>query len=276
MICCRAVQMSFSKTSIRMPDLSGLTVVITRPRLQAQVLEDLITANGGTAVLFPVIEIVAPTDPGPLMARLNRLDEFDIAIFISANAVTDGMKFIQTAGGLPATLQLAVVGDATARALAKSGHPADIHPKNKFNSEALLAVEEMNNVAGKNIIIFRGDGGRELLADTLRARGANVEYAECYQRVKPDIDVSNLMNHWQNNDIDAIVVMSNQGLRNLQEMVGKAGQPYLQDSQLVVISERTVKLAQQSGFSKQPLIATTASDQAVMEVLARLKGSAKR
>jgi len=258
-----------------MPDLSGLTVVITRPRLQAQALTDLITANGGTAVLFPVIEIVAPADPGPLMAQLNRLDECDIAIFISANAVTAGMKFVQAAGGLPTTLHLAVVGDATARALANSGYQADIHPKNKFNSEALLAVEEMNNVAGKKIIIFRGDGGRELLADTLRTRGASVEYAECYQRVKPDIDVSNLMNHWQNNDIDAIVVMSNQGIRNLQEMVGKAGQTYEQDSQLVVIRERTLKLAQQSGFSKQPLIATTASDQAVVEVLARLNKAGK-
>lgn len=254
-----------------MPDLSGLTVVVTRPCLQAQALTDLITASGGTAVSFPVIEIVAPVDPGPLVALLNRLNEFDIAIFISANAVTAGMEFVQAAGGLPATLQLAVVGDATARALAKSGHQADIHPKNKFNSEALLAVEEMNNVSGKKIIIFRGDGGRELLADTLRARGALVEYAECYQRARPDIDVSNLMNHWQNNDIDAIVVMSNQGLRNLQEMVGQAGQTYLHNSQLVIISERTLKLAQQSGFSKRPLIATTASDQAVMEVLAGLK-----
>ncbi|NOX44098.1 MAG: uroporphyrinogen-III synthase [Gammaproteobacteria bacterium] len=252
-----------------MPDLSGKTIVVTRPAHQSKELADLISANGGSAFLFPVMEILDPTDSEPLLKLIARLPDFDMAIFVSANAVRAAMKFIETRGELPATMKLAVVGDATARALASFGRVADIYPQTKFDSEALLAVEEMNNVSGKRIIIFRGDGGRELIADTLRQRGATVEYAECYQRVKPDNELTLLLSCLEQGQIDAIVVMSNQGLQNLWEMVGIQGQRDLQNCQLIVISGRTVELAEELGFLNKPKLASIASDQAILDVLGK-------
>ncbi len=257
-----------------MPDLSGKTIVITRPTHQSKELAALISTNNGSSILFPVFEIADPTDTRPLLKQIERLSEFDIAIFISANAVRAAMKFIEVSDSdhqLPATTRLAVVGNATAASLASFGRPADIFPQNKYNSEALLAVEEMINVSGKKIIIFRGDGGRELLANTLRERGATVEYAECYQRIKPDNDLTLLLLGLKKSKINAIVVMSNKGLQNLWEMVGPEGQSDLQKSLLVVISERTATLAGELGFAKKPMIAPIASDRAILEVLGQLE-----
>jgi len=256
------------------PDLSGKTIVITRPLQQASSLAELITASKGTPLLFPVMEIVDPTDTAPLLKLLERLSDFDIAIFISANAVRAAMKFIKLSGQNSATVftttKLAVVGNATAKSLASFGLPADIYPCDKFNSEALLAVDELQSVSAKKIIIFRGDGGRELLAKTLRERGASVEYAECYQRIKPATDVTLILAALKAAEINALVVMSNKGLLNLWEMVGVAGQSELQKCVLIVISKRTAVLAQELGFVKKPMIASIASDGAILDVLACL------
>lgn len=255
-----------------MPDLSGKTIVITRSTHQSKELADLISASNGRSILFPVFQIADPTDTRPLLKQIERLPEFDIAIFISANAVRAAMKFIEVGGRpLPATTRLAVVGNATATSLASFGRPADIFPQNKYNSEALLAVEEMINVSGKKIIIFRGDGGRELLANTLRERGAMVEYAECYQRTTPDNDLTPLLASLKKSKINAIVVMSNKGLQNLWNMAGPEGQSDLQKCLLIVISERTATLAGELGFTKKPMIATVASDRAILEVLGQLE-----
>lgn len=254
-----------------MPDFSGMNIVVTRPAHQSQSLVDYIRARDGNAILFPVIEIAEPLDPAPVIKLVEHLAEFDIAIFVSANAVNAAMKFIQAKGGLPESLKTAAVGYATVKALASYGLDADIYPIDRFNSEALLDTDELKEVSGKKIIIFRGDGGRELLAETLRQREASVTYAECYRRIKPDVDTSELMDYWRNDQINAIVVMSNNGLQNLWEMAGNEGQDYLQNSQLIVISDRTIQLAQQLGIKVLPMKAATASDQAVAEVLKKCK-----
>lgn len=248
--------------------------MVTRPRHQSKELSDLIIAKGGDAVLFPVIEIADPSDSTRLVSQIDRLADFSIAVFVSANAVRAAMTFIGASrafsNALPTTLKLAAVGNATAQTLVALGKQADIFPQNTFNSESLLAVEEMNNVAGKKIIIFRGDGGRELLATTLRERGATVEYAQCYQRVIPDNDLGLLLPQLENGDVDAIVVMSNQALQNLWQMVGIEGQQYLQNCLLIVISKRTITLAEALGFTKKPILAALASNQAVLTALGRI------
>lgn len=253
-----------------MHNLSGKTIVITRPTHQSKELAELIAASNGNPILFPVLQIADPVDTGPLLKLIARLSEFNIAIFISSNAVRAAMKFIHASSSIPATTRLAVVGNATAKSLALFGRPADIFPQNKYNSEALLAAEEMNNVSGKKIIIFRGDGGRELLANTLRERGASVEYAECYRRTQPDNDLTLLLPSLKKSKINAIVVLSNKGLQNLWDMVGPGGQGDLQKCLLVVISERTATLARQLGFVKKPMIAPIASDNAILDVLSQL------
>ena len=193
--------------------LAGLKIVVTRPREQAGYLAQEIAALGGHAVLFPLLEIEATPDSPELHDIIARLPQFDLAIFISPNAVRFGL---QTIGKLPPTLRLAAVGQGTARALHAASEQAVIAPQSQFDSEALLALPELHAVQNKKIVIFRGDSGRELLGDTLKARGAIVEYAGCYRRNKPIMNPDILFKQ----PLDALTVSSSEALRNLAEMPG--------------------------------------------------------
>ncbi len=261
--------------STHVPELTGLTVVVTRPQHQAQNLRSGLEAAGAYVILFPTLEILPPLDPQPCRALLDRIAEFDIAIYISPNAVEFGLRELARVGGLPSDIKIAAVGAGTARALTTAGHPVQLSPTESFNSEALLALDALNHVSGKNIIIFRGDGGRELLADTLRARGAHVEYAEVYRRAKPAIDTKPLLDAWAQNKLDAIVVTSNESLENLFELVGPAGCASLCNTQLFVASPRAVDLARKLGVAGAPVVVKPMSDDAIVQSLREFARSRK-
>ncbi len=251
----------------RRPGLENVRVLVTRPVQQAQRLCALIEGRGGQAVLYPVLEITEPEDPAALAHIIERLDDFDIAIFISVNAVNQALNLILAQRPLPLHLRLATVGMRTAQELEQFGLRADICPSERFNSEALLELAEMQEVAGKNIVIFRGEGGREFLADTLKQRGALVEYAQVYRRAKPQADCGRLMNILESGNIDIITVTSNEGLCNLFELAGAEGQPRLRRIPLAVISERTAMLARELGFNRPAYVSTAASDEALLEAI---------
>ena len=250
-------------------DLRGCTVVVTRPEHQAGNLCRLIQAAGGQVILFPVLAIAAPQDPQAVLAVLQRLAQFDLAVFISPNAVDYGLRYAAEVGGLPTHLQIAAVGAGTARALQAAGHPPTLVPEHDFNSEALLALAALQQMTGKTVVIFRGEGGREHLADTLRSRGAQVEYVQVYRREKPPVDSAVLIEAWARHGISSIVVTSNESLQNLFDLVGSEGQAYLRDTQLVLVSQRAVELAHRLGVRRAPLVAERAGDDAIVAALAK-------
>ncbi len=252
--------------------LAGLGIVVTRPAHQAEGLCRLIEADGGRAIRFPVLEIVEPRDTAPLLAAIDALERFHVAIFISPNAVERAMNLIRARrGGLPEGLLVAAIGRGSARALRTFGVEPHVYPRRRFDSEALLALPELapERLAGRRVVIFRGEGGREHLGDVLRARGAEVTYAEAYRRVRPRGDVGRLLKAWARGEIHAIVVTSGEGLRNLYDMVGKLGRAWLRATPLVVVSERMVQLAAELGFRHPPVVAEAASDEAILEALRR-------
>lgn len=229
--------------------LAGRGIVVTRPAEQARQLADLIRAAGGNPVLFPVLEILDSGDLQPLHALIDRLDEFDVAIFISPSAVNMAMNLITARRALPPRLRIAAIGRGSTRELKHFGVSDVIAPTRKFDSEALLGLPELAAVAGKRVVIFRGDGGRELLGDTLVARGAVLEYAECYRRGKPNSDAAPLLKAWARNELHAIVVTSSEGLRNLFDMVGKLGQSWLRKTPLFVTHARIAATARELGLA---------------------------
>ncbi|MDH3325617.1 MAG: uroporphyrinogen-III synthase [Gammaproteobacteria bacterium] len=247
--------------------LKGVGVLITRPEHQADDLCQSIESLGGTAIRFPVLQIEDIDDTTLFYSQIDRLDTFDIAIFISPNAVNKAISLVRARKKWPDNVKIAAVGKTSAKALDRLGLIADIFPSKKFNSEALLSLDEMQDVSGKNIIIFRGDGGRELLAETLKSRGATVEYAECYKRSKPKTDVSALLKHWARGEVNIIVTTSNEGLHNLYDMVGQLGRQWLTKSPVIVISDRGADLAMQLGFKHRPIVSSLASDEAIVNTL---------
>jgi uroporphyrinogen-III synthase len=247
--------------------LAGVRVLVTRPRDQAENLARLIEACGGEAIRFPVIEIVEPQNTQAIQAVIDRLKEFSLAIFISPNAVNRAMKRIQAHGGLPPGLRIACVGQGSARELKNFEVENLIVPPDRFDSEGLLAMPELNAVKGKRIVIFRGEGGRELLGDTLKSRGAEIEFAECYRRVRPNADATPLLRRGEHGEIDIVSVTSVDGLHNLFDMVGEAGQRWLIRTPIVVVSERMAKVCREWGFNTEPRLASPASDEAILSTI---------
>ena len=256
-----------------MTDLFGVTVVVTRPAHQADVLCQSIKDLGGVALRFPVIEIRPCDDIEALKKQLSHLNDFQLAIFVSANAVAPAMQILKDMQGWPVELPIAVVGQATAKAVAANGLSAKYIAPEPFNSEALLSLPVLQRLEGKRVIIFRGKGGLEDLGNGLRERGAEVEYAECYQRVSPDTDTATLFQIWDEGCTMPIVVTSNEGLQNLYSMIDSAHLPALLSSPLIVVSQRAVVLANELGFKQMPLVAKSASNDAILAAIKQWKAT---
>ncbi len=218
--------------------LDGAGVLVTRPERQADGLVKAIESEGGVAIRFPVIE-ARPVAPAEIIAMTETLQIPDIAILVSANAVRFGLRYAGDAA-------IAVVGPATARSVKQSGRQVDILSPGGFNSEQLLATPELQDVAGKVVRIIRGNGGRELLASTLRERGAIVEYLEVYRRVVPDYDdseVAAIVDRWRAGGVDVVTILSVETLRNLVELLPAEGLEYLGKTRLVTPASRVIKAA---------------------------------
>jgi len=255
------------------PPLSGLKIVVTRPRDQAVQLARSIELEGGVPLLFPLLDITAVQDTRELHEQISRLAQYDLAIFISPNAVNYGIAAILTAGNIPPKLKIATVGQGSAKALREHGIVNVIVPTERFDSEGLLAMPELQNVAGWRVMIFRGDGGRELLGDTLKARDATVEYAACYQRSKPQQDAGVLLDATP----DAITVTSSEALGYLWQMLESKDRQKIRHTPLFVPHARIAELAHQQGWQHVRL--TDSGDDGLMSALIawsgqRIKGNA--
>jgi len=218
--------------------LHGIGVLVTRPRAQAAELINLIQDNGGNAICFPVIEIV-PLDSSAVAADAAALPTPDIALFVSRNAVAHGLS--HAAGAMKGA-----TGPATAAAIEDRGQSVDILSKRGFDSESLLLEPALQNVAGKNIRIIRGLGGRGLLAETLRERGATVDYLSVYERKLPECSpelLSEIEAAWRGGNIHAITVMSVQTLKNLLEMLPDWCRQRIENVPLVTPAARVIKEA---------------------------------
>jgi uroporphyrinogen-III synthase len=161
-----------------MPSLNGVGVLVTRPELQAMPLCRLLESLGATTLRLPAVEIRPLKDRRALTEQLGVLENFDVIVFTSANAVRFGVSFL----GQKRDLTLAALGPATSRALNQAGYRVAIQP-DSFDSEGLLQSPRLEHVAGHRILIITGTGGRDLLQQELMRRGATVVCADVYERV---------------------------------------------------------------------------------------------
>jgi uroporphyrinogen-III synthase len=192
--------------------LNGEGILITRPARQAARLAQQIAAVGGTPLVFPAIVILPPADARALARAHRDLDRYDFAFFVSANAVEYG---VGDARAWPDRIVAFAPGPGTACALAAVGIVNVRVPTTTMDSEGLLALPELANVTDKRAIIFRGDSGRELLAETLRARGARVDVVDCYTRARPEASPAGLVEALREGRVDATTLTSSEGVDNL-------------------------------------------------------------
>lgn len=189
-------------------------IVVTRPARQAAALVSQLAALDATPIVFPAIAILPPSDLAPLARAHAELPRYDAAIFVSANAAEYGAP-----GRWPAGVAAFATGPGTAAALTGLG-VADVRiPDTTFDTEGLLALPALSDVEGKRIAIFRGEGGRDHLGDALRARGARVDYVDCYRRERPASGAGGLAQALRDGLVQALTITSSEGLDNLCAML---------------------------------------------------------
>jgi len=252
--------------------LDSIGIVITRPRQAAEALAAELTRVGARPIVFPALDIEDLPWSGEIEATLARLSKASWAVFVSANAVEKGLAAAQRTGGLPRHLRLAAVGEATARALKDAGFAEVVAPHERHDSEALLECAALQSVAGERVMIFRGEGGRERLKEGLEERGAQVEYVECYRRVRPAMDPDPLLAAWSRGEVQAVSVLSGETLENFLESIGPRGARLAASTPLLVPHENVARHRDTRAFAR--VIVTGHGTPALVDALSRLRTAA--
>lgn len=244
--------------------LAGRIIVVTRPQGQAQALGEEITRLGGQPFYAPLLDILPIADSSELQTAASALACYSLAIFISPNAVSHALPTLMAAGDWPNGVAIAGIGPGTVQALADSGVSPVITPEHRFDSEAMLELPALQaeQVAGKRIALFRGDGGRELLADSLRARGAQVDCISCYRRLPPARGFGPLTELLLSGRCAALTLSSSEGLRHLLAGLGVEALSALQVIPVFVPHQRIADNARSSGL--QQVVLTKPADAGIL------------
>lgn len=229
-------------------DLAGATVVVTRPAHQAEPLCRAVEAAGGRALRFPALEILPPRTPSQARARLAALRPGDWLVFVSPNAVAQGLPYLP-GGRVPDGVRVAAVGGATAEALRGHGVRNVLEPGERQDSEGLLARPELAELSGRRVVLVKAPGGRRLLSRQLRQRGGEVSNALVYQRARPGVASDRLARQLPSGGDMLTMVTSGEILDNLVHLVDAATLKRLKDAPLVAAGERVAGLARWAGFT---------------------------
>lgn len=243
--------------------LAGRGIVVTRPRELAGGLAALVEGAGGRAWIFPAIEIQDPSEPAAARRTLAQLDAFDLAVFVSPTAARRALAQVSA---WPEGLQTFALGAGTAAELARGGIRARA-PGGRADSESLLQSPELQQLAGLRALILCGEGGRELLGETLASRGARVERAELYRRALPSANPAALLEGWAAGEVHAVTATSSEGVANLFRLAGDGGAARLRETPWFVPHPRVAEAARRLGV-REILVAGPSDEEMLAELMA--------
>jgi len=223
-----------------------MAVLVTRPDSQGKELCQQLIALGIPALHQPLIGIEAGADLPQLPQALQHCD---YVLAVSQHAVLLSQQFLRAQQlKWPASPRYLAVGQKTAQLLSKVCEQP-VHYPDISDSEHLLALPELHHVQGQRIEILRGNGGRELIYDTLCARGAMVRYREVYQRVDLPFSAPTSVARWQQAQVDTLVITSSHQLMFFVSQLTGADLNWALSLKLLVPSDRIAHDAQLLGFS---------------------------
>ncbi|TVM57599.1 uroporphyrinogen-III synthase [Vibrio cholerae] len=224
-----------------------MTVLVTRPDEQGTELCQLLHQQGIPALHHPLIAISASPQ---LPALAEDLSSFDIIIAVSQHAVIFSDQFLQHRRICwPNNAIYLAVGQKTAHVFSKACQQSVDYPEIS-DSEHLLALSMLRDVAGKKVLILRGNGGRELIYSTLVERGATVRYQEAYCRHERPFAATECVQKWQLAKVDSLVITSSEQLAFFIRQFDTSYLPWVQQLTLLVPSQRIATLAHQLGFHR--------------------------
>jgi uroporphyrinogen-III synthase len=251
--------------------LEGYSILVTRPEEQAGPLIAEIERRGGQVVFAPMIVIRPRRDDARAVDLIRRLPAFHSVIFISKNAADFGLQMMREEGLTLDHCRVYAVGVGTAGRLRELGVTEVVTPHGEFTSEGLLKLPGLSSheIDGKTVLIVRGAGGRELLAQTLAHRGATVEYCEVYERTLPEEPLSTVLAACDLGVPDVGIITSPEALTNLAEKIDQENLDLLYDVPLLVVGSRTAQAVERLGFTTPPVVVDNPGDQSIVEALER-------
>ena len=245
-----------------------MSILVTRPSPAGEQLVSRLRTLGQVAWSFPLIEFSPGRELSALADRINTLQEGDLLFALSQHAVEFANAQLQQQSLSWTTApRYFAIGRSTALALhTVSG--ADVrYPLDREISEVLLQLPELQNIAGKNALILRGNGGRELLGATLTERGARVTFCECYQRSAKHYDGAEEAMRWQSRGVTTLVGTSGEMLQQLWSLIPQWDrEQWLLHCRVVVVSERLALQARELGW-QEIQVADSADNDALLRAL---------
>ena len=232
--------------------LAGLHVLVTRPIAQQQILREIIESRAGKVLSLPLIEIKPLQQTAEIQAlteKIQNLDSYQILIFVSTNAARFGGELIDNFWPqFPVGLSILAIGPTTAKCASSLLDGEIIQADSGVTSEDLLKLPLLDDISNKKIAIVRGQGGREFLAESLRSKGAQVDYLETYRRRAIDYDVTAFCDKLKAAEVNVLTVTSGQALDRLHSILAD-NKEQLDLLPLLVPSERIALQARELGFS---------------------------
>lgn len=244
-------------------------IVVTRPVHQALSIQQKLEKAGANIILYPLLEIIAPTKPERAKQQLAQIDSYDLVIFVSANAVEKSLKWINLSKLLNQKTQVASIGKKTSIALKRQGIIPNITPQAPYNSEAFLHLAEIKHLETlpstiKKVAIIRGEGGRTLLYDHFINQGLSVDHIDVYKRHCPQTNITPLKQQYQQGELDIIMLTSGSSATNLFKLAKH--EDWINNVTLLMGSQRMQQHVP-TCFSGNLLIADDPSDETLFKKL---------
>lgn len=227
-----------------------MTILVTRPSPAGEELVNRLVAQGKMAYSFPLIEFSPGRQLAQLPAQLAALAPESLVFVLSQNVIHFASPLLRQYGiSWPKEHTWFAIGRTTALTLHAASHLTIHYPQDRETSEVLLQLPELQHIHGKQALILRGNGGRELLGETLQERGAEVIFCECYQRNEINYNALEEAWRWYERQISIIVVTSGEMLQQLYTLIPEwYRENWLLQCQLLVVSERLASLARHLGW----------------------------
>ncbi len=252
-------------------DLHELRVLVTRPAELADGLRSKIETVNGVAVYFPAIEFGVSSNTAALENALNILPQFDWAVFVSIPAVRQVARTMHhLAIDWPHDTSIAVVGRGSARVCHEEGLAVMLMPENRQSSEGLIEAFNAIDLRDRQVVIFRGQSGRELLGEYMHAQGAHVSTIESYQRQITTQDPGAVITLLADRKLDVIVISSQSIFDALLELFGNRHDVDLMHMDLVAVSDRVANYCRNMGVQGTIEVSASAGDEDIVCALSRL------
>ena len=227
-----------------------MTILVTRPEPAATELASRLRTLGKLAWSLPLIEFTPGRDLESLPQQLAALKSGDLVFLLSQQVMPFAHPVLQRhQQAWPDNLDYYAIGRNTALTLHSVSNLKVDYPHARETSEELVRLNRLQQVSGKRALILRGSPGRELLAETLIARGAEVQYCECYQRCEKHYEGAIEGRRWRDRGITTLVVTSGEMLQQLFALFPPIDRrEWLLHCRLVVVSERLATQAAELGW----------------------------